>query len=310
MKYMDAFMLRNNLKGDKVKKILHTISFVNLGWYKIAINLFGTEWIHQDDELLTELLNNQNQINSSDTNVTISDWSIGEKKRCFEMFKKFTWSKTSFSTFVDHIKLLNYLKEVGEDVKWESKNLVDFSQEHQFLSELKQSYVIGKFTRIYSDGFLNEFKSFEINGEKYHPKVLLTTDDFNEESSHQHNCVRGYVDKTSSFVLSLRKGDERATVEYEVSISQGKYHMKRVQYLAKHNKNLDESWNESLNFVDGMVNKNLRKFVFIMGLKKETKSKTYEYKLKPNENYLGFKWVDDNGFEMNRNPSSFFDFLI
>ena len=310
MKYMDAFMLRNNLKGDKVKKILHTISFINLGWYKIAINLFGTEWIHQDDELLTELLNNQNQINSSDTNVTISNWSIGEKKRCFEMFKKFTWSKTSFSTFVDHIKLLNYLKEVGEDVKWESKNLVDFSQEHQFLSELKQSYVIGKFTRIYSDGFLNEFKSFEINGEKYHPKVLLTTDDFNEESSHQHNCVRGYVDKTSSFVLSLRKGDERATVEYEVSISQGKFHMKRVQYLAKHNKNLDESWNEALNFVDGMVNKNLRKFVFIMGLKKETKSKTYEYKLKPNENNLGFKWVDDNGFEMNRNPSSFFDFLI
>ena len=49
--------------------------------------------------------------------------------------------------------------------------------------------------------------------------------------------------------------------------------MKRVQYLAKHNKNLDESWNEALNFVDGMVNKNLRKFVFIMGLKKETKSK-------------------------------------
>jgi hypothetical protein len=205
---------------------------------------------------------------------------------------------------------LNYLKEVGEDVKWESKNIVDFSQEHQFLSEPKQSYVIGKFTRIYSDGFLNEFKSFEINGEKYHPKVLLTTDDFNEESSHQYNCVRGYVDKTSSFVLSLRKGDERATVEYEVSITHGKYLMKRVQYLAKYNKNLDECWNEALNFVDDMVNKNLRKFVFIMGLKKETKSKTYQYKLKPNENGFGFKWVDDNGFEMDRNSSSFFDFLI
>jgi hypothetical protein len=311
MKYVDAFMLRNNLKGDKVKKILHEVKFVNLGWYRLAVNLFGTEWVHQDSELMKKLFDNQNHVNSTQPDTDIFEWSLSEKKKCFNMFHYFiNESYSLMSTFIDHIKMINYLKNVGEDVKWEAKDIVSFTTEHEFLTELKQSYMVGKYTRIYSDGFINEFKEFNVNNFNYTPIVLRTSDEYNEESSYQRNCVRGYVDRASSFVISLRQGEDRATIEYEISISSGKYRMKRVQSLGKHNIPLSESWLEPLDILDKMVDENLRKFIFVITLKKETKFKTFVYKLKPNQNGFGFTWVDENDVELSRATSSFFDFLM
>lgn len=311
MKYVDAFMLRNNLKGDKIKKILHQSEFINLGWYRLAVNLFGTEWIHQDSDLMEKLFSNQHHVPKTQPDTDIFEWSLSEKKKCFNMFHQFVnGSYSSMAIFIDHIKMLNYLKDVGEDVKWESKDSRSFTVEHEFLTELKQSYMIGKYTRIYSDDFVNAFKEFTVSDIVYTPVVLGTSDEYNEESSYQRNCVRGYIDRTSSFVISLRQGEDRATIEYDISIVSGKYRMKRVQSLGKHNIPLSESWVEPLDILDKMVDENFRKFIFVMTLKKETKSKTTIYKLKPNQSGLSFTWVDENDIELSRTSSSFFDFLI
>jgi len=85
--------------------------------------------------------------------------------------------------------------------------------------------------------------------------------------------------------------------------------MKRVQSLGKHNTPLSESWLEPLDILDKMVDENLRKFIFVITLKKETKFKIFIYKLKPNQNGFGFTWVDENDIELSRTSSSFFDFL-
>jgi hypothetical protein len=67
---------------------------------------------------------------------------------------------------------------------------------------------------------------------------------------------------------------------------------------------------EPLDILDKMVDENLRKFIFVITLKKETKFKTFVYKLKPNQNGFGFTWVDENDVELSRATSSFFDFLM
>jgi galactokinase/mevalonate kinase-like predicted kinase len=70
--------------------------------------------------------------------------------------------------------------------------------------------------------------------------------------------------------------------------------MERVQYLAKHNKQLDESWNLPLNMLDKMVNNNLKKFAFTMKLIWETKKQSKKYVLvKSGDRFV--KFVDEDG---------------
>jgi len=300
MKYIDALMLKNGFTGDKVKKYLHNIQFYRMEHYRIAVGLFGIDWIHQDGELLKKLIVNpplhRYYANlGKNTDMFNFDVSLAEKKRAFTIFKKFVTSEFSLSTFLDHLRFMDDLKRLGEDVKWESRNEEEFNREHIFFSDLKRSYTKGKYSRVYSDGFFKSFKPFEHDGEIYKPMILQTSGEFNEESSYQSNCVRTYVESANAFIVSLRKNGDRATVEYRIFMDdKERVTMERVQYLAKHNKQLDESWNLPLNMLDKMVNNNLKKFAFTMKLIWETKKQSKKYVLvKSGDRFV--KFVDEDG---------------
>ena len=87
----------------------------------------------------------------------------------------------------------------------------------------------------------------------------MTSDDYNNESNVQTNCVRTYVDHVSSFIISLRRGNiestERLTIEYRIYPTEqiGEYEVNRIQTKAKRNGNPDESWDESLKFLDDRI---------------------------------------------------------
>jgi hypothetical protein len=90
----------------------------------------------------------------------------------------------------------------------------------------------------------------------FHPVLLDSTQKYNDESNQQSNCVKGYIGKSSSIIISVRTGQsltERATVEYLLTKESDKVSAKRVQSLGKFNQKLEDEWNEVLLKLDQVV---------------------------------------------------------
>jgi hypothetical protein len=110
------------------------------------------------------------------------------------------------------------LMNLGEDVKFKFTNISSFNLEHEEFSRLLQSYRKGEVERFYGDVDSLE-TPIEHEGETYYPVLLRKTADYEKESQHQRNCVRGYSERPDCLIFSIRKGstdgDERITVEYQ-----------------------------------------------------------------------------------------------
>jgi hypothetical protein len=86
------------------------------------------------------------------------------------------------------------------------------------------------------------------------------------ESHLQSNCVKGYINRPGSFIVSLRNGSvdskERATIEYQIKFENEKIRLKRVQTLGRFNNHLDESWNRPLVLMDIRIEKLVNEKLF------------------------------------------------
>jgi hypothetical protein len=86
---------------------------------------------------------------------------------------------------------------------------------------------------------------------------LKNSNEYNEESSTQSNCVKGYIDRCGSIIVSVRKSDkllgERATIEYTITKSSDEIIIKRVQSLGRFNNKLSEEWNDVLFKLDEVM---------------------------------------------------------
>jgi hypothetical protein len=110
------------------------------------------------------------------------------------------------------------LMNLGENVKFKFTNISSFNLEHEEFSRLLQSYRKGEVERFY--GNIDSLETpIEHEGETYYPVLLRKTEDYEKESQHQRNCVRGYSERPDCLIFSIRKGstdgDERITVEYQ-----------------------------------------------------------------------------------------------
>jgi hypothetical protein len=76
------------------------------------------------------------------------------------------------------------------------------------------------------------------------------------ESFIQSNCVKGYVDRAPSLIISFREGSQdskvRATIEFTIS-EENK--LKRIQTLGRFNKGLDDEWKKPLIMLDLKIGK-------------------------------------------------------
>jgi len=252
-KFVDAFMGFNGLFGDKVKRVLHNVTSTDgTESLKFAIEFFGKDFIlSQPDHFIKEIIESttffmdwENYLNNQQLNI--NDYTKTEVRYCFEIFKLVIRGEINFITFTDHIRYKNRLKNF-EPVMWRAKDYDSFSEEHYIWSEKIGSLSSAQYRRIFDE----KFKQYiEEPIDDYYPVLLNETKEYNMESFNQSNCVRSYVDKPASIIISLRKGDNnsrnRATIEYKIEDNFNKIRFNRVQSLGRHNEKLDETWTKVL----------------------------------------------------------------
>jgi len=252
---VDAVMVRNELSGKQIKKALHNCEGLNLAMLTLARNMFNDDWVNQDYELILGCLNSN--INYYPLPVDFKEFVTNEElKRVFKLFRHVVIHGTlDAHTFYDHMRFYCDLKLYEPNIKWMSSDddKSDFRGEHLDWVDKIQSYREGTYYRKYPD-YSHQVISepIEHGGELYYPVLLDNSKSYNQESAIQSNCVKTYIGKCGSMIVSLRQGgvdsDVRATVEYKLSqalVSKTIY-VDRVQSLGRFNKKLTEEWDDVL----------------------------------------------------------------
>lgn len=252
-KMVDGIMLHHGLTGNQIKKALHNCEYFNVNLLKLVIKLFGNNWVNQDYNLILQSLNNVDGI-MAPRDEFYSYVTKEELKRILYIFKQVIINKVLNShTFNDHIKMYTDLKTYGElDLKWMSSNdgKIGFREEHLDWTDKLEFYRNGMYTRIYPEYSYDLIqKPIKLEEDTYYPVLLNNSENYNQESHIQSNCVKTYISKPSSIIISLRKNDinseERATIEYRIHKESLKFkniRIKRVQSLGRFNDILSEEW--------------------------------------------------------------------
>ena len=143
-----------------------------------------------------------------------------------------------------------------------SKTLKEFNAEHTIWSDKVDFYTTGRYSRQYSNEFVERVSKPIITSDRtvFNLLVLQSSEEYINESVHQSNCVRTYQNRPSSLIVSLRKEDgERASIEYRPSIGKlgvndnQPVHFKQVQALGRFNGLLDDTWDDAISILDNRL---------------------------------------------------------
>lgn len=261
MKLVDAFMKQYGLEGRSVRSAIHKSSRLNFKLLRGAYYLFDKSWINSDEDLLVNIFNfNQSGGYYDLNNLHLQKMSKIEQKKVFMLFKSYVLlQKIDLWTFWDHIRMYNSLKDFGEvELKWKSQDNIGFREEHLDWTDKLEFYKKGEYYRVYPN-FMYEIinKEIYLGEEKFYPVLLDTTKNYNDESNIQFNCVKGYIGRSSSIIISLRRNEknssDRATVEYSLSKLNDEISVHRIQFLGKYNSRLSEDWEPVLLRLDQRV---------------------------------------------------------
>jgi hypothetical protein len=250
-------MIKHQLYGKKIKHALHTCDKLNIELYQAARKLFGDDWLNQDEEnIIVDILNSPNLLLGSINYPRLFSELISkeELRRVYILFKQvFIHQNLDSYTFHDHIRMYTELKMFGErDLRWQSvESKEEFRKEHLDWSDKLQHYKNGTYARHYPE-YMYEKISKPIF-DNYYPTLLDSSKNYNDESNFQSNCVKGYIGKPGSLIISVQKGDERATVEYRMTINGRLISTDRIQSLGKFNQKLDNEWEPVLLKLDQQV---------------------------------------------------------
>ncbi len=266
MKLVDSLMKYKGLSGKTIRKALHKCDNKepNIEFYLTIKSIFGENKIHQEENLIEKIFDSSspNYLNPKMLQDFIEVSTKEEQNKMFNIFKEiYIENEFDSYTFMDHIRFYLQLKRYGEtELKWTSDSYdEEFRNIHLVWSEKLDFYQRGIYKRSYPDFFYEKLSTPIETKECYYYAVLLDeTTNYNEESFVQSNCVRTYIGKASSIIVSLRKDSDtskqRATLEYYISKEQDKIKIKRVQSKGTYNSSLDFSWSEALEKIDVLIN--------------------------------------------------------
>ena len=248
-KFIDALQSIYGLNGDKFKKIFHEITEINSRALEFSVDFFGAEFFKQQKiESILKILTHHDSWSFKYLldNLKKIEFTKQEKTNFWNLFILTSDTTIDFFTLSEHIDFIVRLRNFGEQVKLRAKNQNQFITEHTEFSSLLQMYKKGNVYRHYNDDFVSRVETPIFDNEYYYPVLLTTTEEYNQESTVQSNCVRGYSDKPSSLIISLRMGsktsNERATIEYNYRMMSGKIYMTNVQCLGRFNNKLTDDW--------------------------------------------------------------------
>jgi hypothetical protein len=242
MNLVDSIMKKLNLKGSKVKQIFNEMEWIDFDRLYLTYNLLGIDRFNKienkvfdpyysDVEIPIDMNKmggsfecfylDKEQSNQYFLGRTLVPLTPKEKDRILDLMPYFDHYK--WRTLIDHLDMKRDLMNLGEDVKFKFTNISSFNLEHEEFSRLLQSYRKGEVERFYGDVDSLE-TPIEHEGETYYPVLLRKTADYEKESQHQRNCVRGYSERPDCLIFSIRKdstdGDDRITVEYRYKIDE------------------------------------------------------------------------------------------
>lgn len=254
---VDSLMIKHQLTGKKLKKALHSCTKLNMVIYQKARNLFGDDWLNQDDEnIIVDLLDSAvGNINIPPLFVELI--SKEELKKVYRLFKQvYIHQDLDAFTFEDHVRMYTELKMYGEhDLRWTSfDDKQEFRKEHLDWTDKLQHYKKGSYIRHYPE-YMYEMISQPLYDD-FHPILLDSSLTYNEESNYQSNCVKGYIGKPGCLIISVRCGqflEERATIEYALTKKDKKIFADRAQSLGKFNQKLEAQWTTVLLKLDQVV---------------------------------------------------------
>jgi hypothetical protein len=135
---------------------------------------------------------------------------------------------------------------------------LEFRDEHIEWTNKIEHYRNGSYDRIYPEYSYDIIEKLITIGDNiYYSKLLDNSSNYNEESILQSNCVKTYIAKSDSIIVSLRKqnidSNERATIEYRIKNTLDGIKIGRVQSLGRFNGLLDKEWNEVLLKLDKIM---------------------------------------------------------
>jgi len=240
MNLVDSIMKKLNLKGSKVKNILNEVEWVDFDRMYFMYHILGIDRFNKiKNKYFDEYFSNSHHIPMEEKRMgryfecfypQNNHWvqnrisirlTPKEKDRILNIVEYFDYDR--YRTLLDHLEMKRDLINLGEDVKLKFENISSFNLEHEEFSRLLQSYRKGEVERFYGDVDSLE-TPIEHQGETYYPVLLRKTMDYEKESQHQRNCVRGYSERPDCLIFSIRKdstdGDDRITVEYRYKIDE------------------------------------------------------------------------------------------
>jgi len=246
------------LGGKKVKRMLNSVNDIDLVQMTSLYHLLGVDYFSRLKDFVLISKESPTSPHNLDRYMEYLEGKLRYKLSNTDKSKivNILNNKVRYSLLIDHLEMIDKLKkEYGYDFKMRFTNRDDFDLEHYDLSNLLESYSKGVITRSYGDYFEENIKDviYGMDGVEYHPVLLLNTDDYNGESAVQNNCVRTYVEKPQSLIISLREGScnskERATIEYRFRRNE----MVRTQSLGRYNKDLSPRYDTVLEILDDKV---------------------------------------------------------
>lgn len=248
---VNSYMSLNDIKSSKIKKILNESIKFDFFYIKLLYDLLGVDYFNRlNDKVLMD-------------NLTLGMWdkhtnfSNEEKKHIVIALN----CGVLLHTIMDHYKFKRELFKYGLNIKEKFTDKKSFQNEHYEWSNLVTSYKNGTINRTYGNSIIDmiETEIYSHVGVNYYPVVLTNSDDYNEESAVQQNCVRTYIDKPNSIIISIRvgskSGKDRATIEYRFRRNS----TVRLQSLGRFNQNLNNIWDSIIEVLDRRVDELYKK---------------------------------------------------
>ena len=201
--HLKSILGDNGITQINKKAMRHSKSFVDskFSYQDIPFNSNGDDLISSFDKLTKYEI--KNVVSIYNTSLQTSDLP-----------------NTFINTLLDHLTIKHKLKKYGINKKIKSKTKSKFDDEHNEWSNLVHICERSKEVKYhYPPTFLNHMeKDVTLNGETYKVVVLKNDTEYFNEGQTQHHCVRTYLDRYGSIIVSIRKthtsGLERMTCEF------------------------------------------------------------------------------------------------
>ena len=249
---VSLYMNINELNGRKIRKILNVGHDLDFEVLNKVYTLLGVDYFNKvnNSVFVKGNLHFSSNFKVEKVNLETSNF---HKQNIVNVLN----DGLNLHSLIEHFNMVKELEDKhGHKFKVKFKDIEQFNNEHYDLSELLQSYRKGVVNRYYGDGAVSLIEGgiTDLVGVEYYPKVLMTTNDYNEESQTQKNCVRTYIEDPNNIIISLRAGGEdskvRATIEYRFIGNT----LKRVQSLGGKNGKLTPMWDTTLEILDDKIN--------------------------------------------------------